>query len=664
MDTLIPKNPKPPSWRPAEERPHPLIELRELVLLEFFEPPTSVKVLRRVTFRRGLNIIWADPKTVEARAGGVRTSGHSAGKSTLCRVLRWLLGESHFGPTEKEISISNQLPKGWALLHLNLDGQEWVVGRRFFDKSDCAAVTGISLQQVLATGWPSPAPAKPFFDEVKRLTIGSLIKKKFPGRDETIEPTHLLGWLSRDQEAAMQSLEAWRSSVGGPQERGPTKLERHLLMRMVLGLIESKEWSEMESCARLEAEKDKFKEKRPDLEAAATQACETLRRIITGDGDVLAGPLLIAQANKLAAEKRRQLEAINQSLAAHPAIMAKAVYEQAIRESERVLSEVNRSTRRAKRLEKKVAERSGELVTLKAKLTAAMRKPPPGYCARKKEEVGDKCPLYLEITEDVSAATVMAEFEHQCQALQEELEEERAELLDHEQKLPTLQVNEANLKIRADGLAVDRDNALKAAARMAAEIQADQAVLNPAEYHQSKLDDNVATVNDLSDQITASRQLQRELRKERMKLRLDFAEHYRSALAWLLGPEVHGGVEFDEDGAIKLSAENRASLSGPAIEAMKLIAFDLAAMFQSVAGRGAHPRLVIHDSPKVADIAPVPYSFVFRLAQEAEKHADEPTFQYIVTTTEPPPDDLQQSEHLRLRLDASTKEGRLFTIDF
>jgi len=597
MDTLIPKANAPPSWQPAAGRPHPLIELRELALLEVFQPPT-VKVLRRVSFRRGLNIIWADPKTAEARAGGVRTSGHSAGKSTLCRILRWLLGESHLGPTQTEVNLANKLPKGWALLHLNLDGREWVVGRPFFDKSDCAAVPGVSLEAVLATGWHSPAQTKPFFDELKRLTVGTLIKNRFPGRDEAIEATHLLGWLSRDQEAAMQSLEAWRTSVSGPQERGPTKLERHLLMRMVLGLIEKKEWEEMENCARLEAERDKFKDKRPDLEAAATQACETLRRIVPGDGDTLAGPLLIAQAKKLASEKQGQFEALNRSLAEHPALTAKAVYEQAIRESERVQSEVNRSTRRAKRLEKKVSERSGQLVALKAKLTAAMRKPPPGYCARKKEEAKDKCPLYLEVTEDISAAAVMADFEHQCEALQEELDEERAELAEHELRLPTLQTNEANLKTRADELAGDRDNLLRAAARLAAETQADEALLNPAEYHQSKLDENTASVTSLSEQIAASRQLQKELRKEHWRVRLDFADHYRAALSWLLGPDVRGGIEFDDDGIIELSAESRASLSGPAIGAMKLIAFDLAAMFQSVAGRGAHPRMVIHDSPK------------------------------------------------------------------
>lgn len=41
----------------------------------------------------------------------------------------------------------------------------------------------------------------------------------------------------------------------------------------------------------------------------------------------------------------------------------------------------------------------------------------------------------------------------------------------------------------------------------------------------------------------------------------------------------------------------------------------------------------------------------------------EPNYQYIVTTTEPPPTALQEEPWLRLVLDASTPEGRLLGVD-
>src|SRR4051794_1585417 len=110
METLIADTFEPPSWRPDPRRPHPIIELRELVLMRVFALP-NVDILRRVTFRRGLNIIWADPKTEQARKGGPRTSGHSAGKTTLCRILRWVLGETHFASPYKEHKLATELPK-------------------------------------------------------------------------------------------------------------------------------------------------------------------------------------------------------------------------------------------------------------------------------------------------------------------------------------------------------------------------------------------------------------------------------------------------------------------------------------------------------------------------------------------------------------------------
>jgi hypothetical protein len=52
---------------------------RRLYLLESLQPGAA-KILREVPFRPGLNIVCAGPYTRRAKAGGVRVSGHSAGK--------------------------------------------------------------------------------------------------------------------------------------------------------------------------------------------------------------------------------------------------------------------------------------------------------------------------------------------------------------------------------------------------------------------------------------------------------------------------------------------------------------------------------------------------------------------------------------------------------
>ena len=88
-------------------------------------------------------------------------------------------------------------------------------------------------------------------------------------------------------------------------------------------------------------------------------------------------------------------------------------------------------------------------------------------------------------------------------------------------------------------------------------------------------------------------------------------------------------------------------------------------MLWSVTGRGWHPRLLIHDSPKVADMAPALYEPLFALAVHAEQDAaGTPNFQYILTTTEPPPSELRESQYVVLRRDASSPDGLLFMQDF
>jgi hypothetical protein len=139
-------------WPFAAERPRPMIFLRELRLLSALD---ATEPIRRVPFHPGLNIIWADPKVKEARRGGPRLAGHSAGKTTLCRILRWLLGEAHFGPEEAETAVGVAFKDGWALLHLELDGQPWVVGRGFWERSDYRAVSNKTLDEVQQNGWPA-----------------------------------------------------------------------------------------------------------------------------------------------------------------------------------------------------------------------------------------------------------------------------------------------------------------------------------------------------------------------------------------------------------------------------------------------------------------------------------------------------------------------------
>src|SRR3989339_16413 len=104
----------------------PRLWIRRLLLFE--SPEKRYAPLRNIVFHRGLNIVWGvelpdDAGTDDAHP--VTLSGHSVGKTTLCRLIRYCLGESTFGNPGAMSRIRNTFPQGWVGLELDVDGQGW-----------------------------------------------------------------------------------------------------------------------------------------------------------------------------------------------------------------------------------------------------------------------------------------------------------------------------------------------------------------------------------------------------------------------------------------------------------------------------------------------------------------------------------------------------------
>jgi hypothetical protein len=74
----------------------------------------------------------------------------------------------------------------------------------------------------------------------------------------------------------------------------------------------------------------------------------------------------------------------------------------------------------------------------------------------------------------------------------------------------------------------------------------------------------------------------------------------------------------------------------------------------------------LHDSPREADLTEAIYDELFRAAVELEAAAkkDEAPFQYIITTTQPPPDELKGDPWLlKPTLNATEANGRFLGVD-
>jgi hypothetical protein len=123
-------------------------------------------------------------------------------------------------------------------------------------------------------------------------------------------------------------------------------------------------------------------------------------------------------------------------------------------------------------------------------------------------------------------------------------------------------------------------------------------------------------------------------------------------------------VRFDARLALAV-AHDMVPLSAP--DAAAVLAFDIAAMVLSMEGAGYHPRFLIHDGPREADMARLIYERFFLYARKLEQSFndyDAASFQYIITTTTPPPKDMQrENEWLRMTLNTTQTNERFLRED-
>jgi hypothetical protein len=141
-------------------------------------------------------------------------------------------------------------------------------------------------------------------------------------------------------------------------------------------------------------------------------------------------------------------------------------------------------------------------------------------------------------------------------------------------------------------------------------------------------------------------------------------EKYQGIMAAWLPEGVTGAVKLDGNG-LKVDAEfsGRGEVSTAALDSLKIVAFDLAAMHMAVEEKADVPAFLIHDSPREADLDGQLYAGLFELVHQWEETAGTPCFQYIVTTTTAPPPELQSDRYVRLRMSSTPAEQRLFAMD-
>ena len=654
-----------PELKPGAGLAEPRLWVRRLRLWHDFEDDDPEHG-RNISFRRGLNIVSSPAGPTADQV----STGHAAGKTLLCRQIRYCLGEETFADPEDTAAIRKRFPNGGVGAEVRLRGETWVVRRAFASRSDDRALRAESLDALA--------------DDVHRGSFGSfrevidsvaftdahreLLKEL---SDIEVPWQYVLAWLTRDQECRLDGLTHWRhpeSSSHSPVRKAAAETRLNVL-RMAIGLYaehsntarkQVAEASQAASTAESEARQadERFKVLRRDL-------ATVLRRGESGIWPPPPPPPDVALHDEQAAREAhvRSLEAaVDQRIRSTTAVQATGAQkadEQALGVTRAELAEVEQRITDLGEEIKLGKEQLGLVSTDSAKAWAALRQAKHPTCPY------DDTPLDVEKAKfvcpipklpDPDAARKLAQ---ESDAHQKKVADEVASSAD---KLAKLKGQRAGLNTRVANLERAVEVHQLAITRATQDSQAAWAA-------KGTLRNFVAAVKALEDARAAEKRAKdaekiiSEQKNEHLNTysTSELAKWFDALVKRIVAKEAKGEVTLDGKG-LHATIQWRGRRRSVALNSLRLVLFDLAALLCAVEGSSSAPAFLLHDSPREGDLDPWTYARLFETAMELGPDQDTAPFQYIVTTTTEPPEGSSR-ERVRVELSARSDETRFFRVD-
>ena len=669
MQLRLPNIEPPKQVKPAPDRPEPMVWVRELLVLRELKEGDEF-VQRRISLRRGLNILWSKPFSDGQAPGKLfdsGLSGHAAGKTTFCRLLRYILGEPSFGDESLRTAIRGKLPQGWVVAEVMIQGEPWLVGRPLGIGPHPFACQGLTIEGLFRDDLEKGEFSK-YMEALEEANVKPLPVKSLVSSNEPVEWSHLLPWLTRDQECRFSKMLEWRDPSSESQAPHLDVGDRQYLVRAVLQLVSDEEHGAAVEHVRLLNERKDAKERRPSLEYRAKAIHQDLEEAFKCELPPLDDDLFGQTAGKKLSERQGAQESDGtQEDIATEVDRAQDALTQAI-ETEVAASRDLQDVRDRLQVEQ------ARLMAISEDMTQEQRRdlfaslpPAKGYCNVPIEVAkAEGCPLAQERPLDLGIVRTQKELDEQkgeqekrVKSIEESARKQETELTRQSQAVQQARrrLFELRTSYRERVSKTARQQAendrLRVLVEKAQTAWSDHGDLNKSieEFDQRIQEslDELATHRDLHDQALG-----------------EFSSVFDYVVRAVLGDEVAASVVFSGS-AVDLKIEYKGERKSAAIETIKLICFDLAVLTASIQGTNLHPRFLLHDGPREADMAPNVYQRFFQFAEALEGCFDEdaePNFQYIITTTEMPPDDLRKSPWLiEPVLDASEPEKRLLGVD-
>ena len=630
--------------------------------LAIFSEPGDEHVIRSVPLRRGLNIIWAKEPTAGS-AKGSRAAGHGVGKTSLCLLLRLCMGDTSKAVSELREELFSEFAQGGVIGVLHVDGKAITVCRYFNPHKVGVAAPGTDIAAI----WTRETEIndRDFVKQLGDTMMSRVAPRSIPETGQAIEWRHLLAWVSRDQGARFKAFYDWRDGEGNMLQR--QRQDPPIVMRAVLGLLDQAETALLSETAKLEE----------SLKAAKEKVEELLKE-----------PALI----------RRRIESSLRAQGQLPEDLPIRTDDFFV---DSVAGRIDAAGKEAEaRLQKLQAEQDQADEAL-ADLRADLKRKQAEYAEAdlmcqlaEKARQGDEKAYSALGAELLALQQLAGHCKHgnvafgECQHVRAEINQLKHFSFRDARDRPNLKLA-MEASISRAGAAISRKNDLhrlvasmqdsektlvasQNKARLATRTAQIEANKWPALLEELSRWDGAAGSAKAQADIDAARDHSVKVAQElgRAQTKLAIAQQNKSAREKTLAAIIDGLTQqllpdgafgsfdpHDEQRPFRISLRG-----GEAFRVLEVLLGDMACMLDSPRQEGALPGLFIHDCPREADMSTGLYeNFLSLMGELHSKHFPhgELPFQYIVTTTTPPPSDLQ-GDAVRLTLDPSTDDGLLF----
>lgn len=653
----------------------PVFWIKEVRLLNQLEHGEKAEI-RRIKLQEGLNIVWAKPSDPDEKTPEARGRGHDVGKSTFCRLIRHLMGEKSYGTesTRKAISNCENLGHPWVIGQFVILGESWVAARPLYSGGHPFAARGIDIDEALLL----PASGRLKYKEDFLPHLETEVLRCFPvhhfdsNGQRPILWLHLLQWLARDQETHLASRFKWREASSDSGSPDVSASDARFIVRCLLGITDTEERRVIARRAELDEQKSKKLEDQKFHERRMTEALEKARNELP-DGQTLpevGEELFIDQIVRHATflvEARRitlesQIEALD--LANAEEQLERAVGLAAIA-NDQLAAEKIRLKEAEDELER--FEADGKTATLdQLEQILSKLSPDRDHCEVPTNIALFRCPILRDYR--IKSGHGEPPSEPEAQGIAELTAIAKTEVLA---KMQTMEASIAiltknsddtnslvqNSRTFRDELRKNLETLNKNIATLTPEVIGWEMRAKEARDSYLGLDSIRAEIAELDRNIETLKSEQDIAQKKTKTSQVEVGKIFEALCKYIKGDSTQAMLKFTRD---DISA--RIGSGGGAYNALTTLLFDYTALLAGLQGIGHHPGFLMHDSPRESDMEISLYRPLFHILKNLADSAPK-SFQYIITTTESPPEDII-TDNVILPLDASSPEGLLFRAAF